>query len=112
MLMTEVELQINVSKEGNLLLNPERINLLRFIQETRSLLTASKEVGISYNKAWRILDSMNAATDKPLVRKLRGGKGGGGALLTDYGRVILNEYVAIEGVVSEFTKKLNTEINL
>ena len=110
--MTEVKLQISVSKEGKLILNPERISLLRSIEESRSLLTASKQIGISYNKAWRILDAMNTATDKTIVEKLRGGKGGGGALLTDYGRFILKEYVAIEDTVNEFAKKLNTEINL
>lgn len=55
---------------------------------------------------------MNAAANKPLVEKVRGGKGGGGAIVTDFGRLILNEYETMEKVVKEFAEKLNTEINL
>lgn len=110
--MIEVELHIQVTKEGKLFVNPERINLLRIIEKTGSLLTASKEIGISYNKAWKMLEVMNNTVDKPVVEKLRGGKGGGGAVITDFGKLILKEYEAMEEEVNRFAKKLNTEINL
>jgi molybdate transport system regulatory protein len=110
--MTEVELHIYVNKDGKLLVSPERICLLRWIHQTGSLLTASKQIGVSYNKAWKILEAMNTSSSKPIVEKLRGGKGGGGAVVTDFGRLILVEYNAMEKVVNEFKEKLNTEINL
>ena len=110
--MTEVELHIFINKGGKLLLNPERIKLLRTIQETGSLLTASKQTGISYNKVWKILDAMNNTTNKNVIEKIRGGKGGGGAVVTEYGKLILEEYNAIEKAVDRFTKKLNVEIKL
>ncbi len=110
--MTEVELHINILKEGKLLLNPDRIKLLRSIHQTGSLLTASKKIGASYNKAWRILEALNTSSGKPLIEKLRGGKDGGGAIVTDFGKLILNEYNEIEKMVNNFSKKLNMEINL
>ncbi len=110
--MTEVELHIHVNKDGKLLVTPERIRLLRLIEETGSLLTASKQVGISYNKAWKMIDAMNKVTSSPIVSKQRGGSGGGGAIVTDFGRLILEEYTSMEKVVAEFTKKFNAEINM
>jgi molybdate transport system regulatory protein len=110
--MTEVELHIRVSKEGRLLATPERIDLLRLIHKSGSLLTASGQIGVSYNKAWKMVDAMNKASNKPVVKKLRGGKGGGGAIVTDFGKLILSEYEAMESVVKRFAEKLNTEINL
>lgn len=110
--MTEVELHIYVRKDKMLVINPERINLLRWIQKTGSLLTAAKKMGVSYNKAWNMLETLNSVSKKPLVEKTRGGKGGGGARITDYGILILKEYEAMENAVNTFTKKLNTEINI
>ncbi|MCW3787422.1 winged helix-turn-helix domain-containing protein [Plebeiibacterium sediminum] len=110
--MTEVELHIHVNKDGKLLVTPERIHLLRLIEETGSLLTASKQVGVSYNKAWKMIDAMNSISSSPVVSKQRGGSGGGGAVVTDFGRLILDEYAVMEKVVSQFTQKFNAEINM
>ncbi len=110
--MTEVKLHIHISKDGNNLVTPERMQLLRLINESGSLLNASKQIGISYNKAWTLLDAMNTATSTPVLEKKRGGKGGGGARLTAFGQTILMEYEAISRMVDEFTRKLNTEINI
>ncbi len=110
--MTEVELHIHVNKDGKLLVTPERITLLRLIEQTGSLLTASKKIGISYNKAWKMIDAMNSISSSPIVAKQRGGSGGGGAVVTDFGRLILEEYKAMEKVVAQFTRKFNAEINM
>ncbi len=109
--MTEVELQIHVKTDGNLLVTPERIKLLKLIQKNGSLNTAAKELGISYNKAWKLIDAMYAASGKDIVEKLRGGKGGGGATLTKYGMLIIKEYDAMQSMVARFTEQFNREIN-
>jgi molybdate transport system regulatory protein len=110
--MTKVDLHINISNDDKLLVNQERVQLMRLIASTGSLLQASDKMGISYNKAWKMLEAVNAASASPVIEKVRGGKGGGGAVLTDYGKLILKEYEAIEKVVTQFKIKLNTEINL
>ena len=112
MRMTEVELYIKIRKEGNAVVDPEGVSLLRAIAETGSLITASAKVGISYNKAWKTVEAINRTAEKPLVEKLRGGNGGGGARITEYGYFILGEYGAIEKEVRLFTDKLNVEINI
>lgn len=110
--MTEVELHIHIKINDKLTITPEKIKLLRSIQQKGSLLTASKELGISYNKAWTILNAINLTASKPVAEKLRGGKGGGGATLTEYGNLILKEFESLEKIVGTFAHKLNVEINL
>lgn len=110
--MIKVDLHIHISDSDKLLVNPERVQLLRMVAKSGSLLKASEKMGVSYNKAWKVLEAVNAACASPVLEKVRGGIGGGGAVLTDYGSLLLEEYEAIEKVVNQFSKKLNTEINI
>ncbi len=67
---------------------------------------------MSYQHVWNVINEMNQIASSPVVLKQRGGSGGGGATLTDYGKRILNEFNLIEVEVQKFLKRLNTEINL
>lgn len=109
---TEVELQIFIKRDGRQLLGPGKIFLLREIHRGGSLRTAAKELKMSYQHAWHVIDEMNRVASTPVVIKQRGGTGGGGALLTDYGKRILEEFQIIEAEVQKFLQRLNTEINL
>jgi molybdate transport system regulatory protein len=62
-----------------------RIELLQKIKELGSLKKAATEMKISYRQAWDFVDQMNKRTGTPLVISERGGKGGGGAVLTKEG---------------------------
>ena len=110
--MVEVNLLINIRVNNQHFITPERITLLRKIQQTGSLNAASKEMSISYQNAWTIIDEMNKLAPNPLVLKQRGGSGGGGAAISEYGYLIIKEYLFVEQQVIKFTKQLNTEINL
>ena len=109
--MVIVELPVYIRLDNIEYINPERITLLRKVASTGSLFSAAKQISISYQKAWTLIDDMNKKAPKPLIVKKRGGSGGGGAEITEYGKLILNEYEFIEQQVKDFTKKLNNEIN-
>lgn len=109
--MIKVDLHIHISNNNKLLVNPERIYLLKQVALNGSLLKASLVTGISYNKAWKMMEAVNIAAAGPVLEKARGGKGGGGAILTEKGKLILKEFEAIEKLVRNFTSKLNTELN-
>jgi molybdate transport system regulatory protein len=109
---TEVEFQIFIKRNGRQLLGPGKIFLLREIHRGGSLRTAAKELNMSYQHVWNVINEMNQIASSPVVLKQRGGSGGGGATLTDYGKRILNEFNLIEVEVQKFLKRLNTEINL
>lgn len=71
-------------KEGTFL-GYGRIVLLEKIRECGSITKAAKSMEMSYRNAWELADSMNTQASRPLVEAATGGKGGGGAILTEEG---------------------------
>jgi len=49
-------------------------------------------MGMSYKRAWVLLDSINQAFTQPVVKAAPGGPGGGGAILTEFGAEVLERY--------------------
>ena len=85
-------------------LGPGKASLLDIIDKTGSISAAAREMGMSYRKAWGLIDNINNDFLEPLVIKTTGGKGGGGALLSNYGKEILTRYLDME-------KKANVSIS-
>ena len=69
-----------------------RRNLLVNIESLGSISSAAKHVGISYKKAWSYIKNMEDRLGVQLVKKSVGGKGGGGATLTDEARVLIKKF--------------------
>ena len=63
-----------------------RVVLLERIAEFGSISKAAKSMGMSYRRAWELVDSMNRQARRPLVETSIGGKKGGGTKLTEAGR--------------------------
>ena len=78
-------------------LGPGKIALLQAIQETGSISAAARRMNMSYRRAWMLVDTMNRCFRKPLVDASPGGKGGGGARVTDFGTTVLKRYQLMEG---------------
>jgi molybdate transport system regulatory protein len=74
---------------------PGKGELLARIAETGSIAAAGRAMGMSYKRAWALVEEMNAAFRLPLVTSARGGAGGGGAQLTDTGREVLAAWTAM-----------------
>jgi molybdate transport system regulatory protein len=75
-----------------LVFGPGKAELLRGIAETGSIAAAGRAMGMSYKRAWSLVEEMNAAFRAPLVTSARGGAGGGGAVVTQTGLAVLNAY--------------------
>jgi molybdate transport system regulatory protein len=86
-------------------LGPGKVALLEVIGRTGSISAAAREMGMSYRRAWSLVDRMNADFAGPLVEKVAGGKGGGGARLTVLGEDVLARYHAIEEKAAESVKE-------
>lgn len=80
-----------------------KANLLQYIQETGSIAAASRQMGMSYKRAWYLIDTMNAYFREPVVTATKGGKSGGGAYLTPTGRAVLDAYRRMEAEVARVT---------
>ena len=81
---------------GDVKLGPGKIDLLRLVAEHRSISAAARAMDMSYKRAWQLIDSMNRDFGAPVVTTSTGGRGGGGASLTDLGRTLLDHYAALE----------------
>ncbi len=74
---------------GGLRLGPGKIELLAAIGETGSISAAGRALGMSYRRAWLLIDEANRMFTAPLVLASAGGSHGGGAQLTDLGRSVI-----------------------
>lgn len=94
---TEVRPRFRVSVEGPRgRIEPDRIDLLRAIDLGGSLTAAAREAGVTYRTAWLWAEACNRAWGAPLVARVRGGRGGGGAVLTPQGRALLDRIARAE----------------
>jgi molybdate transport system regulatory protein len=75
-------------------LGPGKIDLLESIQRTGSLRQAAQALGMSYRRAWLLLDGLNRSFTEPASTASIGGQGGGGVTLTPFGLEIIRAYRA------------------
>ncbi len=83
-------------------IGPGKVDLLRAVDEVRSIAAAARLLGLPYKRAWLLIDSLSAGFGRPVVLTATGGKGGGGASLTPLGHQIILAYDALE-------KRLNAQ---
>ena len=77
---------------GEKFFGPGRAELLQHIEDTGSISQAAKAMGMSYKKAWAMVDEMNTKATTPFVIAQKGGQLGGGTELTDAGKKIVKAY--------------------
>ncbi|KRA55399.1 winged helix-turn-helix domain-containing protein [Devosia sp. Root635] len=77
-------------------IGPGRADLLELIGKTGSISAAGKAMGMSYKRAWGLVQALNEGFGQALVESSRGGASQGGAQLTGAGRVVLERYRAMQ----------------
>lgn len=75
---------------------PGKIALLEAIDREGSISAAGRALGMSYRRAWELVDALNKVVAMPVVATSPGGSHGGGAQLTDAGRALVVNYRLIE----------------
>lgn len=86
-------------------LGPGRVDLLAAVAETGSIAAAARRMGMSYRKAWLLIDSVNRCFVEDLVVRTAGGRGGGGAEVTALGHEVLRRYRAMEAKAEASLKR-------
>lgn len=99
---------INYQKKG--FIGKGRIQLLEYIKEYGSLNKAAQQMKMSYKSAWDTIHSMNSLSESPLVEFKTGGKGGGGANLTQEGKKWIQLYRTMEEKSRDFFENMNSEL--
>lgn len=85
-------------------IGPGKIDLLEAIDREGSISAAGRALGMSYKRAWDLVDAMNRLLGVAVVAASTGGARGGGATLTDAGRGLVADYRAIERAAQQATE--------
>ena len=101
----QIKSRIWIELDGDILLGEGRVALLKAIDQTGSLSKAAKSMGMSYKKAWSLVDAVNTRAAQPVCQKVVGGKSGGGTALTEYGKQLITTYETINKNCWEFLDK-------
>ncbi len=82
-------------------MGPGKAALMEAIAREGSISAAGRAIGMSYRRAWLLVDQMNRCWAEPLVETVAGGAKGGGARLTGTGAAVLARYRALETAIAE-----------
>ena len=94
----EIRLKINIRAD---MLGAGKIRLLTLLGETGSISAAARELGVSYRRAWFLLDTLQACFRDPLFETSRGGAGKGGSTLTETGEELVRRHRAFREALDE-----------
>lgn len=101
--MSEIRIRNKVWLEidGQPLIGDGRASLLQTIATTGSINAACQKLGISYRKAWAQLQEMEQLAPFPILERSKGGKGGGGAVLTEETLALLAKFAQLRNLVAD-----------
>lgn len=101
------QVRLRLLRAGEIALGPGKVSLLDAIDKEGSINRAAKQLGMSYKRAWDLVNTMNRHFSEPLVLTSKGGEQGGGAKLSATGRQVRDLYHHIEeGMLSSQSQAL------
>lgn len=93
--MKTARLSLRIDLPNGTRFGPGKAALLTALRESGSIKAAATQLGMSYPRALKLIEQMNASFSAPLVETQHGGAEGGGTQVTDLGLEILDLYSAI-----------------
>jgi molybdate transport system regulatory protein len=91
--------KLRVMYGAEIAMGPGKAELLESIAATGSISESARRLGMSYRRAWLLVDTMNRCFREPLVASAAGGPGGGGAQVTAFGRRVLDRFRSMQARV-------------
>ncbi len=104
--------RIWIENNGETFLGFGRVVLLEKVCEHGSISQAARSMEMSYKHAWDLIRSMNQQSREPLVVTMKGGKGGGGATVTDAGMQAIRKFRALQEIFQRFLEEESKKIAL
>jgi len=77
-------------------MGPGRAALLEEIERSGSISAAARVLGMSYRRAWQLVEAINASFNEQVVETAIGGRSGGGTRVTEFGHEVLDRYRRME----------------
>jgi len=91
----EIQCRVRVTRGDDIAIGPGKMDVLAAIRDAGSISGAARRMGMSYRRAWLLVETMNSCFERPLVETATGGKSGGGARLTPDGERVLSRYTTM-----------------
>jgi len=89
---------------------PGKIELLELLAEHGSISAAARAMRISYRQAWVLLDSLNRGFGEPVFATATGGRRGGGAQVTRFGKRLIDRYRTLEASIEQLARQTAAEL--
>lgn len=93
-----LKFRIRITKGEDIAIGPGKIALLEAIIDAGSITAAAKRLGMSYRRAWLLVDAMNHSFQSPVVETTKGGRAGGSTVVTALGEEVIRRYRTIETI--------------
>jgi molybdate transport system regulatory protein len=101
--MARIFLRVDLEPSGRI--GPGKITLLEEIDRTGSISAAGRSLGMSYRRAWILVDELNRLFGSPVVTTQLGGSHGGGAVLTTLGCDLIARFRALEQATAPLVRE-------
>jgi len=105
-----MEANLALYRQGELFLGSQQIKLLNQVLADGSIHAAAKNLRMSYQHAWHLLDKVNRLSPVPIVVRQKGGKDGGGCSISPFGRKLMDAYLKREMEVIQFLDACNSDL--
>jgi molybdate transport system regulatory protein len=102
--LSRASLRLRIVFPAERQLGPGKADLLEAIGRTGSISSAARDLGMSYRRAWLLVDEIGKLFKRPILTTAAGGAHGGGAELTDFGRALVAAYRRIEDRAAEVAR--------
>ena len=93
---TKVQFRLRIYRDEVIAIGPGKIALLEAIAEAGSISAGARQLGMSYRRAWSLIEELNSTLSQPVLNTATGGMHGGGATLTSTAENLIKHYRAIE----------------
>jgi molybdate transport system regulatory protein len=103
--MPDPKIRFRIDFTSSTQLGPGKIELLEAIRTCGSLSQAARDLGMSYRRAWLLIDSFKSMFSQPVTTATTGGPGGGGVILTPFGEELIESYRSLERDITTLAKR-------
>jgi molybdate transport system regulatory protein len=104
-------LSIRIDLASGSKIGPGKVAVLEQITRTGSISAAGRTLKLSYRRTWDLIDDLNRGLGAPVIETAIGGTAGGGAVLTEVGKAVVNTYRAIEVDAAAAARKHISALN-
>ena len=95
---------LSIYKDGELFLGVNQVKLLKQVIKDGSIHAAAKNLKMSYQHAWHLLDKLNNLSPLPVLIRQKGGRDGGGCVISNYGLKLISTFEAKQLALQDFLK--------